>query len=319
LSARPSLTELVEVQKHFQLPSTALVAKDWRVLRAMQAIAAVDGGPFRLVFAGGTALARAHKRVRRMSEDIDFKIVPIDATPISGNKQRQHLGDLRDRITAGLQAAGFPLDGRDSAQLRSRDSNRYTVYHLTDHDPGRTGDQLRPTNQIELTHATLRQPSVRLPVASFIAEAYGRPPEVPAIDCVNVTETAAEKLVAVTRRRAMELAGVSRNPDPTLVRHLYDLHMIRDHIDRDTAVALVREIARQDAEEFGNQYPAYRADIVGETRKALAAWTQDPAAKSLYDNFVAAMVYGERVAFSAAISTLTGLVDDAWPGATSMH
>jgi hypothetical protein len=75
LSARPSLIELVEVQKYFQLPSTALVAKDWRVLQAMQAIAAVDGGPFRLVFAGGTALARAHKRVRRMSEDIDFKIV----------------------------------------------------------------------------------------------------------------------------------------------------------------------------------------------------------------------------------------------------
>jgi hypothetical protein len=68
----------------------------------------------------------------------------------------------------------------------------------------------------------------------------------------------------------------------------------------------------------GNRHPAYRADIVGETRKALAAWTQDPAAKSLYDNFVAAMVYGEPVAFSAAIGTLTGLVELAWPGATSI-
>ena len=47
------------------------------------------------------------------------------------------------------------------------------------------------------------------------------------IACVSVVETAAEKLVALTRRTAMEMAGLSRDPDPTLVRHIYDLHMMR--------------------------------------------------------------------------------------------
>jgi hypothetical protein len=70
-----------------------------------------------------------------------------------------------------------------------------------------------------------------LPVTSFVAEAFARAPEIPVIDCVSVTETAAEKLVSLTRRSAMELAGLSREPDHTLVRHVYDLHMIRDHID----------------------------------------------------------------------------------------
>ena len=46
-----------------------------------------------------------------------------------------------------------------------------------------------------------------------------------------MTETAAEKLVALTRRIAMELAGLSRDPDPTLVRHIYDLHLMQGHID----------------------------------------------------------------------------------------
>ena len=31
--------------------------------------------PFRLIFGGGTASGRAHRLIRRMSEDIDLKIV----------------------------------------------------------------------------------------------------------------------------------------------------------------------------------------------------------------------------------------------------
>ena len=38
----------------------------------------------------------------------------------------------------------------------------------------------------------------------------------PRLQCVSVTETAAEKLVALICRSAMELAGLSRDPDPTV-------------------------------------------------------------------------------------------------------
>jgi hypothetical protein len=37
------------------------------------------------------------------------------------------------------------------------------------------------------------------------------------------------------------------------------------------------------------------------------------AAKSLYENFAGAMLYGEPVAFNAAIDTLAGLVEDTRP------
>ena len=301
------------VQDHFGLSQTAAVEKDWHVMRALRAITSVDADPFRLVFAGGTCLARAHKLVRRMSEDVDFKIVPLDGVPISGNQRRRHLGDLRNRITASLQAAGFHIDPADTAQLRSRDANEYTVYHLNYAEHGDVGAQLRPTIQIELTLAELRLPSVPLPVASFVAEASGHVPEIPAIDCVSVTETAAEKIVSLTRRSAMELAGLSRGHDLTLVRHIYDLHMIRDHVDLGSAVELARKVAQQDATEFRNQYPAYHADIPGETRKGIDVWTREPAGRDLYDNFVAAMVYGEQVKFSTAIATSVAMVDAAWP------
>jgi len=151
-----------------------------------------------------------------------------------------------------------------------------------------------------------------LPVSSFVAEALKQAPEVPTIACASVTETAAEKLVSLTRRTAMDLAGLSRDFDTALVRHIYDLHVLRDHIDRSTVVGLARDIAATDAEEFRNQYPAYQADIAGETRKALEALRTDPVHRERYDSFVAIMVYGEPWKFDEAMKTVGDLVDDAW-------
>lgn len=99
--------DILAAQEHFGFASPVPVEKDWHMLRAMCAIASVDARPFRLVFAGGTCLARAHKLIRRMSEDMDFKITPLDTNPVSKTKRRKKLGDLRDRITASLQASVF--------------------------------------------------------------------------------------------------------------------------------------------------------------------------------------------------------------------
>jgi hypothetical protein len=46
---------------------------------------------------------------------------------------------------------------------------------------------------------------------------------------------------------------------------------------------LAREIAAVDADEFRNQYPAYHADIAGETQKALDALRTDPVHRERYD------------------------------------
>jgi hypothetical protein len=309
--------EFREVQTYFRLPSVGLVEKDRHVVRAIAAIAAIDAAPFTLVFGGGTALARAHKIVRRMSEDVDFKAVPNPAAPVSRSAIRRKLGILGDQVTAALQAAGFAFDLTDKSITRSQNENRYTVWQLPYDSNGGAGEGLRPTIQIELTYAPLRRAPVTLPVSSFIAEAYQRPPEIPAIACVSVTETAAEKLVALTRRIAMELAGLSRDPDPTLVRHIYDLHMMRGHVDPAAVATLARDIAATDALEFRNQYPAYAADIAGETRKALDALSTDPAYRSRYSDFMNAMAYGERPEFDTARTTVAVLAQqwiDSKPG-----
>lgn len=297
------------VADFFGLPGTAVVTKDFHVVRAIRALAMLDAAPFTLVFGGGTALARAHKLVRRMSEDVDFKIVPLPAAAVSRSILRQQLGKLRDRVTAALQANDFAFDPHDQANTISRNESRYTVWHLPYAGDSGAGEGLRPTIQIEMTYAPLRLAPVMLPVSSFVAEAHGRPPEIAAMPCVSVTETAAEKLIALTRRIAMELAGLSRDPDPTLVRHIYDLHLMQRHIDTGQVSAMARDIAAADAKEFRNQYPAYAADIAGETRKALNALQTDPAYRSRYGDFVIAMAYGERPEFNAAFGTVIKLAE----------
>ena len=66
----------------------------------------------------------------------------------------------------------------------------------------------------------------------------------------------------------LKLGAIShRDAGPALVRHVYDLHLMRDLVDMDEVARLARDIAAADAEKFRNQYPAYVTDMAGETRK----------------------------------------------------
>lgn len=299
-----------EVQTFFSLPSVGLVEKDLHVVRAIAALTTLDATPFKLVFGGGTALARAHRIIRRMSEDVDFKIVLPVAASVSRSAVRRQLSRLYANVSTTLQQAGFEFDPKDTAAHYAMDSNRYAVWHLP-YDITEAGQGLRPTIKIELNHVPLRRPPVMLPVRSFVGEAMNHPPEVAGIPCVSMLETAAEKLVSLTRRTAMELAGAGREPDPTLVRHIYDLHMLQDLVDAAEVADLARSIAASDATEFANQFPAYATDIPGETRKAVDALQTDPLHRERYARFLADMVYGERVEFSTALATVSTAVE-AW-------
>jgi hypothetical protein len=79
-------TTLRSVQEYFGLPNPALVEKDFHVVKALAAIAAVEREELhlRLVFGGGTALSRAHRLIQRMSEDIDLRIVVDSNRPGAG-------------------------------------------------------------------------------------------------------------------------------------------------------------------------------------------------------------------------------------------
>jgi Nucleotidyl transferase AbiEii toxin, Type IV TA system len=141
---------------------------------------------------------------------------------------------------------------------------------------------------------------------SFFAEALQRPPEVAGIPCVSIVETAADKFVALTRRAGAELAGLDE-PDPTLVRHLHDLHALREHCDPAEVAGLAYDVMQADAEAYGNQFPAYRENPMVETLRAVDGLAADPAYVRRYEEFQRLMVYGSKVEYAACVGTLREL------------
>lgn len=300
---KPSLQDLLEVQKYFDLPSPVLVEKDWYVVRALAAINNADVKPFRLVFSGGTALSRAHRLIRRMSEDLDLKIVSDEP------RSRPELRKLRDNVTNALLHAGFQFDPENAAHRDSGNESRYTIYRLP-YMPLVSGEgALRPEIQIETAVWPLRLPSVERSVTSFWAEAFKQPQEVPSIPCVALLETIAEKFVALTRRAGAELAEAGGPRDKTLVRHVYDLHVVRPHYDPAAVIALTKEIIRADVEAYGHQFPAYRENPVAETLRAVDGLATDDRFARNYAEFLRDMVYGEAPDFKTALATVSALAD----------
>lgn len=301
MSDRPTLEELLEIQAHFGLPSPALVEKDWHVVKALAAIAARDLSPFRLIFGGGTALSRAHGLIHRMSEDLDLKIVS-EARP-----SRRQLGHLRDRITDALLAAEFAFDPQNPEHRQPMYKNKFVRYQLPYAPIVKGEGALRPEIQVDTLAIQARRPTIERPVRSFIAEGYDRPAEVASIACSAIPESAAEKLVALTRRAGAELSGLREKRDPTLVRHAYDLHVIRGQYDAADVASLAREIMIDDARTYGRDFPAYQSNPLAETLRAIDGIATDKGFAENYATFCRNMVYGEAPNFATAMETLKNL------------
>lgn len=216
---------------------------------------------------------------------------------------------MRDIVTSALLHAGFQFDPENAAHRDSGNASRYTIYRLP-YTPLVTGEgALRPEIKIETAVWPLRLPSVERSVTSFVAEAFKRPPEVPSIPCVALIETVAEKFVALTRRAGAELADAGGPRDKTLVRHVYDLHVVRPHYDPAAVIALTREIIRADVEAYGHQFPAYRENPVAETLRAVAGLATDDRFAGHYAAFLRDMVYGEAPDFKTALATVSALAN----------
>jgi hypothetical protein len=255
------------------------------------------------VFGGGTALSRAYRLTKRMSEDVDLKIVREKAP------SRGELRKLRTDITDALHAVGFSFDPENENHRKAMHKGHYTKYQLPYKPIAEGKGILRPDVQIETSVWPLWREAVEKPVISFIAEAYGQGPEVPKIACSSILETAAEKLVGLTWRAGSELAGMRDVRDPTLVRHIYDLHVIREHYDAADVAALAYDVMRADAVTRGDKFPAWQNDPLGETLRAIEDIPKDKVFVDGYANFLRDMVYGDEPDFTAAVQSLKTLGD----------
>jgi hypothetical protein len=299
LRDEPDRQTLVETQEHFLLPSPALVEKDWYVVQALAAIQEAESDGLTLAFGGGTALGRAYRLLKRMSEDIDLRVIG-DQAPTRPALQR-----LRRQVSDRLRDRGFRVEA-DHLTVQHKDT--YVRYDLP-YDPIMRGEGiLRPEIKIEISAFPTRRPLTQRPVISFVAEANKVEPEILSIACVNLVEIAAEKFVALTRRSGAAFAGL-QELDPTLPRHVYDLSCLDGSYDAEDAARLALETMRGDAATRGADFPAYREDPLGETMRSVGTMTSDCAFKANYLKLMEDMVYGDQPEFEDAMAVVQGIAD----------
>jgi len=280
-----------------------MVEKDWHVTRALGVLAEYDHGTAVPAFGGGTSLSKGWGLIKRFSEDIDFKVaIPEGA---SRNKAKNERSAYRKRILGALGEAGFTLAGEPSR----RDENRFFSANLFYPSLFAAGPGLRPHLRVEMSLTAPALPPVARPIASLIGTAQGKPPEIAAFLCVDPVETAADKLSALTWRVHARQRGSDKD-DPTIIRHLHDLAVLKSTIAASADFKRLVGGAMAHDEGRGGAATA-AADPAILFAGMLERLASDTLWATEYQNYVRQVSFAapdELPAFDQALAALTDLV-----------
>src|SRR3990167_1036977 len=84
------------------------VRKDYFVTQVIHALTQINDDYFELIFQGGTSLSKGYQIIRRMSEDVDFRVTQKQkATALGKEARRNKLRDFRYALIATLKDTGF--------------------------------------------------------------------------------------------------------------------------------------------------------------------------------------------------------------------
>ena len=299
------LKELVSItSERLGIRYPAIIEKDYYVTHIIHSLSGLENEYFRLIFAGGTCLAKAHKIVKRMSEDVDFKIQLKNTDEIlSKSRLLKELKKFRAQIMSSLVLPNLTI-----GEHAARNEGQYMRAELIYPALFTASDTLRPHLLLEFTLSDVRLSTENLTINTIIEDvmqiATIFPPS--PICCVSADETAIEKWVGLTRR----IAAIDRKyhyDDPTLVRHVYDLNAIKQagRIG-DTFFNLAKTIVNYDAKQFRNQHPEYFSDPSTEIRQSLNILRDSKPWKERYQRFIDSMVYDKAAMpdYNSAIESL---------------
>jgi len=304
---KKDLRELISATRQHINLREAVIEKDYYVTQVINAISNVENEYFRLVFCGGTCLAKAHKIVKRMSEDVDFKIqIKKTDTVFSRTLLSKELKKFRSHIKSKLTLLGLT-----AGDPIVRNEGRYLRIELYYDSVFHTSKELRPHILLEFTLSGIRLPIENLLIKTLIEDTLEdtvifMPSSTP---CISVDETAIEKWVGLTRR-IIAIERTYHHDDKTLIRHVYDLHAIKQ-ADKISAAffALAKIIINNDIKQFKNQHPEYLTNPSNEIKQSLTLLKNKPLWKERYQEFIETMVYDSTHAqeYESVINTLESI------------
>jgi len=304
--SKNDLRELISIARQRIKLNEGTIEKDYYVTQVIHALSNLENETFRVVFCGGTCLAKAHKLVRRMSEDVDFKLQLKKNESFSKSHLIKELKKFRSQIRSKLVVPDL-LVTNDAV----RNEGRYQQVTLKYPHSFPVGGTLRPDIKIEFTFANILLSTHDLYIKTLIEDVLSDVNILmpPATKCISIDETAIEKWVVLTRR-IMAIERGREDDDKTLVRHVYDLNAIyQANKINSNFIELAKTVVINDGKQFKNQHSEYALNPKAEIMESLALLKDKPIWKERYEEFIEGMVYDTTHVFpyDQVISVLEGM------------
>lgn len=282
------------------------IEKDFYVTQLIHALSDVKNDYFSLTFVGGTALAKCHLLVSRMSEDCDFRIQTLPkGQELNKTQFRLALKDFRHQILDNLKGYGFTIPDEN---IKVRDEGNYMKTDIPYQSFYERSSVLRPHIQLEFIAINTKLPVEHKEVTTLIRQLLGDTVqhESKLIECIAIPETAADKWVALTRRVANTLHRPPRSADGALVRHLFDLHYInKNGYFNEMATNLIQQVILEDSKRYKNHNMAYYNHPTNEIKLALSALGEDKEWQHRWKAFSDAMTFNkDGLTYYEALQTL---------------
>ncbi|OCA53234.1 nucleotidyl transferase AbiEii/AbiGii toxin family protein [Photorhabdus namnaonensis] len=285
--------EFNDVAFELGIDNPAIIEKDFWIVHLLTLIAKVESDVFTIIFGGGTALAKSHVKIMRMSEDIDLKIIPRSNWQSFSRSERKRIRKIfqEQLFTTIITDDAFKITEKPI----KRDEYRYVEIEIRYPQQYQIAPCLRPIIKLELMETTLFEKPDPRAISSLVAELYRRDTEVKEFLCVNIESTFVEKIVSMLRRTALS----ERNPekdDETLIRHIYDVHLIATNYKLDLAnvFSIFIKVVSEDIAKYGRKHPEFTNNPFDEMRYALLQLKNNKKYAQRFEDYVAPMVYNQQ-------------------------
>ena len=217
MNGAPSKNLIEEVALLMSL-SSSYVEKDWYIVQILKIVSQIQYEEFNLIFAGGTALSKAHKLIYRMSEDIDFKL-NID----NELQSRKSLSAFKKFILIKLESSKLQISIK---KIRAKNDNKFFAFEIDYPSHFDKNASLRNHILLEFSAKRIKLNPINKSTSSFINALLKSEEEISQIACLDPVENAADKLSALSWRIADRIRNDIYD-DPSIVRHIHDLAILK--------------------------------------------------------------------------------------------
>jgi len=217
---------ILRAEQHFRARKlrSAIIEKDYYVTEALRIIAAA--APDKIIFKGGTSLAKGWNLIQRFSEDIDIFLDPLAFKPALGkNGIDRELKNLRDAV-GGHPALTFVA--AESKTIGGFGRNDRFSYTQRFGGPGEVANRVL----LEAGTASGREPTSVIKLRSYLGQfleetktSFGADDEGPfSLRLLHFRRTFVEKMFAIHGK--VQLLKRDKTPLGTYARHYYDLFQL---------------------------------------------------------------------------------------------